>query len=702
MQRFTSADWDKTQKLSQFEKSMYVFACVNKIAEKVAETKFKLCQIKNSRGDIKEIINHPALDLLYNANPFQTRGEFLRITMINLKLAGDAFWLKIRNNSGQVVELWNLRPDCVEIIKDPAIFVKGYKFSKADGTTVTFAPEDIVHLKKPTPLDDYYGASPISSAKTRIETEQYANTYQRDFFLNNARPDAILKFEGQMSPEDKQEIRERFEARHRGEGKNSRVALFEGGLEYQQISVSQREMDYIESLKFTRDDILVAFQVPKPIVAVTDDVNRANSESAIHTFLSETIKPEVTALCEYLNEQLIAPDFDPRLFIDFEDPTPENREATITEYEKGLKPDGWLLINEVRAKENLEPIPGGWDKYVPLNYVPLSSAGQAAAAAQAQAEKFALAWVEKKKAEQEAAALRIFRGKGLLRAQMELEEMIAAKVKEALNAGPCKKPRRKDEAAQEQTKVAVGIIADDLKATYADVVNKGIDQRSQRFGDQVNKHAANQEKEVKALARTLKLNKTLKNKMPDEAREAINAYYNGQAPIWAEFSFPYIEEFTREAGVMAMAMVNPDKGFEMTEKIRETLKKRAEEFGLGVSTTTRDKITETIREGIEAGEGANEIADRIGKVYDEFPTWRTDLISRTEATAANNEGFVEAYKQSEIATHKEWIAVMDARTRPEHAKMNGEIVPVGKNFSNKLPYPMEPNCRCVIGPAFEK
>jgi len=157
-----------------------------------------------------------------------------------------------------------------------------------------------------------------------------------------------------------------------------------------------------------------------------------------------------------LNEQLITPDFDPRLFIDFEDPTPENREATITEYEKGLKPDGWLLINEVRAKENLEPIPGGWDKYVPLNYVPLSSAGQAAAAAQAQAAKFATEWVEKKKAEQEAKALRIFRGKAVLRAQMEMEEMVADKIKAILSA-PCKKPRRKEEPkAQEEVKVAVG------------------------------------------------------------------------------------------------------------------------------------------------------------------------------------------------------------------------------------------------------
>ena len=96
------------------------------------------------------------------------------------------------------------------------------------------------------------------------------------------------------------------------------------------------------------------------------------------------------------------------------------------------------------------------------------------------------------------------------------------------------------------------------------------------------------------------------------------------------------------------------------------------------------------------------ISDRINKTYEEFPTWRSDLIARTESTAANNEGFIEAYKQSDVATHKEWIATMDDKTRPAHMELDGQIVPVGKAFSNGLQYPQEPNCRCVIGPAFEK
>ena len=65
-------------------------------------------------------------------------------------------------------------------------------------------------------------------------------------------------------------------------------------------SISQKEMDFIESMHSVRDDILTAFGVPKPIVAVTDDVNRANAETAIYIFQSEVIKPEMERLMEKL------------------------------------------------------------------------------------------------------------------------------------------------------------------------------------------------------------------------------------------------------------------------------------------------------------------------------------------------------------------------------------------------------------------
>jgi len=132
--RLIGKEWADTKYLETYEKSLYVYACVSKIAEKIGSIDIQLYQILNSKGDVKELVSHPALDLIYKVNPFQTKTEFLETTIINLKLAGNAFWYKVRNNSKQVVELWNLRPDKITIVKDPVEFIKRYELLKNDGT----------------------------------------------------------------------------------------------------------------------------------------------------------------------------------------------------------------------------------------------------------------------------------------------------------------------------------------------------------------------------------------------------------------------------------------------------------------------------------------------------------------------------------------------------------------------------------------
>lgn len=695
-------NWDKSKMLRQYEKSLYVFACVQKIAEKVASTEINLYQIVNSKGDTREIQNSPLIDLLYKPNPFQTKAEFLKITMINKKLSGDAFWYKMRNESGKIVELWNLRPDLIEIVKDPEDFIKYYKMNKSDGTQEIFNTEDIVHFKYPTPMDDYFGTSPIKSASVRIDTEEYASNYQRDFFLNNARPDGILSVEDSgmaMNQEDKNEMRREFEKKHMGKGRNSRIAILEGNLKYQQISVTQREMDYIESMKFTRDDILVAFGVPKPIVAVTDDVNRANAETAMHIFLSEVIKPEVKMLFEKINEELVATDYNDSLFIGFEDPTPEDREQKIKEYESGIK-SGYLLINEVRAMENYEPIEGGWELYKPLNEVPVGGISKP------KAKGYLKQWEERKKKEDDDRKQRLFRGKEILKEKLKLKEKVLAELKKSFKEGDVfddyKKVKKKKEKKNKEKKP---LIKSDLRKEYAKMIIKEIENKSQRLKTEVTKKARKQGEALVAILNREDITKTKggnqRQKLTTETESKIDDFFGKEEKVFAEMLFPFIEEYARQSGIEAMALVNPNQGFEMGEKIRKSLEKRAEEFGLQVNKTTRDKITKAIDEGIKEGEGMIQISDRIDKVYEEFPTWRADLIARTETTASSNEGFIEAYKQSDVATHKEWIATNDERTRPEHAELDGDIVKVNKTFSNGLKFPSEPNCRCVIGPAFE-
>jgi SPP1 gp7 family putative phage head morphogenesis protein len=171
-----------------------------------------------------------------------------------------------------------------------------------------------------------------------------------------------------------------------------------------------------------------------------------------------------------------------------------------------------------------------------------------------------------------------------------------------------------------------------------------------------------------------------------------------------EFITPYLTQFVRDSGVDALSMVAPQETFELTKRIQNLIKKRAKEFAESVNNTTLEELDAALSEGIAAGEGIRDLSNRVEEVYKGFPTYRSELVARTEATAANNEGFLEGYEQSGVATGKEWINAGDDRVRIEHQDIpvgvGGEIVGLREAFSNGLQYPQEPNCRCVLGPAF--
>lgn len=644
--------WGNGALMQQYGKSLYTFAAINKIATKISGIDLKLFEILNSKGELKEHPSHEVLDLLYRPNPFQTRSEFWKITTINKKLTGEAFWLKVRSPRDTVVELWNLRPDLITIITDPTNFIKRYEFDRLDGSPKSiFEPQDIIHFKDPNPLDMYRGLSPLLPAQSRIQTEDFATSYQRDFFANNARPDFYFTSEDELTKDQRDEILAAWDKRHKGKGKNSRPGILAGGLALQQVSLSQKEMDYIESLKFTRDDILVAFGVPKSVIT-TDDVNLANANSGLRTFLSETIKPEITALAEVINEMLVIPDFGERFYVDFEDPTPQDREMQLKEYTAGV--DKWITRNEIREALNLEPIKGGDSLFNPIG---MQAIDAPATVIEDDSEK-------------------VFKGRERLRQKLLMIEGMAVDVYKSI-----KKKTKKKESLLKSA---------EIREQYKAFVNKKIDKRAEKFRKDVEAESQRQQQRV--------LNSLQKSFGEKAVSDIITFDKKKENRIFSELALPFMVDAAAESGQDALDLIGTGEQFEYTLALEKKLKERAKFFASSVNDTTLEKLSSTLAEGMEAGEGISELADRVKAVYVEFSDYRAETIARTESTAANNEGFQEAYRQSTVVNSQEWVATKDDRTRDEHLAMDGEIVKVGKNFSNGLPYPSEPNCRCVISP----
>lgn len=689
LSRLTSGSMSPTGLLERYKKSLYVFACVSKIAEKVAAIPLEMYRVINSSGDVKELTAHPALDLLYKCNPFQTRSEFWEIAIINLKCTGDAFWYKVRNSSGKVVELWNLRPDLMTVVTDPTRFVKQYELRKNDGTKEVFAPEDIIHLKTPDPLNQHMGMSPLKAALSRVESEENMNAYQRDFFLNSARPDAVIKNPAlALDAQQKEDLREGWDRRFRGRGNGSKIAVLDGGLEYQVISLTQKEMDYIESLKFTRDDILVAFKMSKSVLGITEDVNRANAEAGLAIFLGETIKPEIERIVEKLNEELISQDFGPEFFIDFEDPTPKNREQQRADL-TGYTAANIMLINEARAELGLPPVVGGWSLYMPMLQQAVGGLPQQGAKIGGGDTEDAAYYGGRPARKTKKFD---FRGHYWLKVKLQMREAMMEGVEKM--ATVASKTKRKGKAKRKMS-----FIKAEIQADYAAAQNKAVDQKSVMLAPEMNAFANGQLKRV-LEALEARNGKAHRRKM--SGKDVFDM--GGEVELAIEFITPKIRAMLEEAGVRGLDLVGPAETFNPDSKeIQKFIKARAKEFAESVNSTTLDKLDRTLAEGIAGAEGINDLRARVESVYEEFPSYRSELIARTEATAANNQGLLEGFRQSGVANAKEWINAGDDRVRDEHQNgigVGGEIVLLDAVFSNGLSTPSEPNCRCVIGPAF--
>jgi len=678
-------EWTETKHLQSINKSVYVFSCVRKIAEKIAGIEFKLYKIKNSKGELMEILDHPLLDLLENPNPFFDRDKLIMLKQMNQELTGDAYWYKIMVGN-QVKELWPLRSDWVKIVPDSTNYIKKYIYRIPGGLKdQEFLPEEIIHFCYPSPLTEFEnrtGLSPITPAQNRIDTEEFATKYNRDFFLNNGRPDGVLQTDGTLSEDQYERMREMWSKKYKGVGKNSQLAFLEGGLKYTQIAFNQTDMDYINGLKATRDDILTVFGVPKTIVAVTDDVNLANAESGVRVFLSETMKPKFKSFVATLNKYLV-PYFGKDLWLDCVDPSPENRDQILKEYQNGSD-NGWLTPNEIRILEGLPPIDGGDD---PLAFQRL--------------ETFALGFNRFNKKTlllgQPVISKDYLSGKGDLKRELEIKELETKlqkqyKVKmekDLIKTKELETIRRTNiwNKYNEKVKEHKVITLKELRRFFEGQQNRIDRAINKDFSDR--KKGKNLERHIKAI---------MNNFDWDNENHILMAMLESAAGIVA-----------LKTGQEALKDVGAKVSFVLTSEIKHWIEHKSKLDANFINATTEKKLLNQFNEAIQAGENITQIKDRVKNVFDIRKEGEARRIARTETHGIMNYATNQAYKETDVVVGKEWISVPVGNFRPEHFAIDGQIVRTDEKFlvdGELLDFPGDPsgsaentiNCRCGMAP----
>lgn len=346
----------------------YIYTAVGAIAQEVASIDLHLYKATfNRTGEpkIQEVFEHPALSVLHYVNDISTLFEIIEATDVYLELTGEAYWVVLKD--GKIPsEFWLLRPDWVKVIPSPTKVIDHYDYYAGGVMTekVSIPAENVIPFKYFNPLNPYRGKGATQAAALPFDILNFAQEYNRNFFFNSAIPSMVFSTDQKISETAVKRFIAQWQAQFGGRSKSNKVAFLGSGLKVDKATMGAKELDFNEQMKTMRDDVLAVFKVPKTVLGLTDDVNRANADSTTRAFMERVVTPRMRRLVDKLNEFYL-PMFegeDNSLFFDFTDPSPEDVELKLKRYESGRKYN-WLTPNEIRAEENLEPLPGGDDLF---------------------------------------------------------------------------------------------------------------------------------------------------------------------------------------------------------------------------------------------------------------------------------------------------------------------------------------------------
>lgn len=287
-----------------------LFGVVSRLATAVAKVEWTLYNMADSGlpEDRTPNTTHASVRFWAKPNPHMHRRRFVETVEQHIDLVGEgAPVLSVAKigNDRVPLEAWPVRPDRIKPVPDPYDFLSGYVYTAADGQKVPLELDECKRLIMPNPNDPYRGLGPVQAILTDLDSVRYSTEWQRNFFLNSAEPGGVIEVPETLGDREYDRLREQWDSGHRGVQKAHRVALLEAGAKWNGTSFSQRDMQFAELRGVGRDVIMEAFGFPKPILGITEDVNRANAEAAEYLFSKWLVEDRLDRWKDWLNFDIL-------------------------------------------------------------------------------------------------------------------------------------------------------------------------------------------------------------------------------------------------------------------------------------------------------------------------------------------------------------------------------------------------------------
>ena len=748
--------------------SSAVYACVNLRARNLAGLGLHVYR----DGAIVE--DGPVVELLKTVNPYWTWPRLVHMTEMALCLWGQAFWVIERGPDGEGTprEIWWARPDKMRIVPDVNNYIAGYVY-EWNNQRLAFKPSEVVWFRYPNPLDEFAGLSPIAATRLAVDTGHAALRSNHAIFSNG------VQLAGVVAPADKDQtwqrdqveaLREMLERRFKGADKAHRLAVLGQPATFTPMGVSPKDAQFIELMKWTRTDVCMVYGVPPELVGDQEGSTYNNVTQAHRAVWTDTLIPEAVMIASEITEQFL-PMFAPGVAdrVEFDTAGIMALQADMKETAEQAKL--WATIGVPLNAILRELAPQflddgeGW----PWGDGPADMPAEAT-----RGEKFAeypgLRFIAPQGVRDAAR-----RGLRLYEAGRGGDGLVAATIREARDMAarrdvtPDKLRRMRAWFARHESdkrpgwdapgKETPGFVAwllwggdpgrawaeqmvsamDRIDAQREERSVKALNQRPielgspehkaayEQFGRRADRIMASMKREVERLMRDQ--SEVLTAALRAEAAKAIEEPDDVDA-IWDEaywqaiFTDALLDQIQTAAelgAVSTLAELRIDTGLFNLEspEVQAAMLSRAQAFAQEVNQTTWDRLRVSLAEGIAAGEGIDQLENRVQAVMADRIRSSAETIARTETIGALTDGAMIGAREAQgdgNDLRKTWIATFDGRERETHAAAHGryqrEAIPLDEPFvvgGVEFDSPANPtggrtkasaaetiNCRCAV------
>lgn len=654
-----------------YQKNSALFACVSALSFAFPEPPL----LVSLDGEAQP--QHRLRQLLVRPNPLMGEAELMIHTIEYMALGGNAYWYKVRNGAGRVVELWPYHAGHMTPIPGGPSWIQHYEFDRGDGIEVTIPTQDMVHFKWPAidPDQPWMAQPPIRAAARETDTDSEATRYLYALLKNDAIPRTVLEMppEADITKQESERIKEQWRERYGGDNRGE-VALLTGGAKVQRLSLNLQELAFEALSTIPETRIAAALRVPPIVAGLNAGLQRStftNYGEARKAFTQDTLVPLWRMVASELQANL-APEFDDRLTIQYDtgqvealqENEAERRAFLLSEFQAGV-----LTLNEYRRLRGYESTQAGDVFYVPN-------------------------------------AISISNGTPLSESDTPRSDLAGDE--------PEPEPEQRTLLTQPERKT-LPLQVKPINAVRRQRIERRIERRSLLYlSDQYSSAAA-------WILENAPVQEQRSGPPPDLPQASSNGHHEHErsvlvlseikreaVPAWVD-EIPLddgseITGFIRGFHVDLMRLAFDDAGdtldidllFDVeNENVQEVLDDLAH-LVRRVADTTRDDIRALVGVSAQEGWSIDDLAAEILQLGEIHTGNRARLIARTESARAYSEGSLLGYADGGIE-ETEWLVTDPC---PICEPLAGQVARLGAEFAPGIRVPGDPHpgCKCALAP----